>query len=262
MTSRTETTDALTGCYHDLGALIQSLTSDQWAVQSLCPDWTVRGVVSHLAGVEHALTGWRPQPDDDKPPFAKVGPFMSEVAGLRDDDFTARVAGVLADRRRDLAAATDDDFARASMTPVGPGTYHRFMNVRIFDFWVHQRDMTVPLGLTTDDAGPAAEITVDEVHGSLGYITGKKIGLPDGMSLAVHLTGPVTRDLYVAVDGRAAVVDELASPSVELTTDSLTFVLLACGRIDPQGAIDDGRITWSGDAEWGERAARNLAFTM
>ena len=64
------------------------------------------------------------------------------------------------------------------------------------------------------------------------------------------------------VDGRAAVVDGLDDPSVEVTADSLTFVQLACGRIDPQQAIDDGRISWTGDAEWGENAARNLAFTM
>ena len=37
---------------------------------------------------------------------------------------------------------------------------------------------------------------------------------------------------------------------------------LACGRIDPEQAIAAGRITWTGDNEWGGRAARNLAFTM
>ena len=103
---------------------------------------------------------------------------------------------------------------------------------------------------------------MDEVHNSIGYIVGKKVGLPDGMSIAIHLTGPVNRDIYAAVDGRAAKVDQLDDPSVELTTDSLTFVQLACGRIDPQGPIDAGTITWAGDAEWGEKAARSLAFTM
>ena len=60
------------------------------------------------------------------------------------------------------------------MTPIGPATYGRFMNVRVFDFWVHQRDMTMPLGIDTKDDGVHAEITLDEVHGSLGYIAGKK----------------------------------------------------------------------------------------
>ena len=43
---------------------------------------------------------------------------------------------------------------------------------------------------------------------------------------------------------------------------SETFVMLACGRVDPQERIDSGRVTWRGDAAWGERAARSLRFTM
>ena len=57
-------------------------------------------------------------------------------------------------------------------------------------------------------------------------------------------------------------MSDLPDPDVTLTADSLTFMLLACGRIDPEQAIADGRITWSGDAELGGLAARNLRFTM
>ena len=262
MSERLQTIENLTSCFDDIEALIGDLDADDWNVQSLCPDWTVRGVIEHLAGVESALMGWMPSPDDDKPPFERVGEFAARAASLSNDELVAEVRRILATRRDELAATTDEGFAQASMTPVGPGTYHRFMDVRVFDFWVHLRDMTVPLGRETDDGGPAAEMAVDEVHASIGYIVGKKIGLPDGMSIAIHLTGPVERDILAAVDGRAAKVDALDDPSVELATDSLTFVQLACGRIDPQDPIDEGLITWSGDAEWGEKAARNLAFTM
>lgn len=262
MSTRTQTIENLDHCFSELEALIEDLSADEWAVQSLCPDWTVRGVVIHLAAVEHLLSDWMPTPEDGTPPFARAQEFMASAESMSTDELVAAAKRVFSRRRENLAATTDEQFTIASMTPVGPGTYHRFMDVRVFDFWVHQRDITTPLGRSTDDSGPAAETAVDEVQGSMGYIVGKKIGLPDGMSIAVHLTGPVTRDVLAAVDGRAAVVDELANPSIELVTDSLTFVQLACGRIDPQGPIDDGRITWSGPAEWAERAARNLAFTM
>jgi SCP-2 sterol transfer family len=68
--------------------------------------------------------------------------------------------------------------------------------------------------------------------------------------------------LAVAVDGRAKVVGHLDRPDVELITDSVTFVQLASGRIDPQAQIDAGKVSWTGDAELAERAARNLRFTM
>jgi putative sterol carrier protein len=136
------------------------------------------------------------------------------------------------------------------------------MAIRVFDNWVHERDIRVPLGLPGDDAGPAAEASLDEVQRSLGYIVGKKIGLEDGKGIAFDITGPVSRRMLVKVDGRAAVTNELPNPDATLTTDSLTFMLLACGRIDPEEPIADGRVKWTGDDEIGGRAARSLRFTM
>ncbi len=72
----------------------------------------------------------------------------------------------------------------------------------------------------------------------------------------------MTRQLHVRVDGKAKKVDSLDDPDVVVTTDSTTFVQLASGRIDPQAQIDASRITWKGDDELGDRAARNLRFTM
>jgi hypothetical protein len=100
------------------------------------------------------------------------------------------------------------------------------------------------------------------VENSIGYIVGKKVGLSDGKGIAFRLTGPIVREIDVAVDGRAMRVDHLDQPDVMLTTDSTTFIQLACGRIDPQIPIDSRAITWKGDDELGERAARNLRFTM
>ena len=127
---------------------------------------------------------------------------------------------------------------------------------------MHERDITTPLGWPTEDTGPRAEIALAEVEGSLGYIVGKKIGLPDGASIVFHLTGPLERDLSVVVDGRAKQVEHVDKPDVELTTDTLTFIQLACGRIDPQAQIDQGKVTWTGNDELADRAARNLAFTI
>ena len=36
-------------------------SAEQLAVQSLCPDWDVRGVVAHTIGVEAVLDGWERQ---------------------------------------------------------------------------------------------------------------------------------------------------------------------------------------------------------
>jgi uncharacterized protein (TIGR03083 family) len=188
--------------------------------------------------------------------------FESEAESLSAIELLDRSISILNDRRKELAAMNDETWSLECMTPVGPGTYGRFMDIRIFDFWVHQRDMTIPLGIETIDSGAHAEIALNEVHGSLGYIAGKKIGLEDGMSVVFHLSGAIDKDLFALVDGRASVVDHVENPTIEINADSKSFVMLACGRIDPQVEIDAGRISWLGNDEWGERAARNLRFTM
>ncbi|GIR36908.1 MAG: hypothetical protein CM15mP49_22930 [Actinomycetota bacterium] len=55
----------------------------------------------------------------------------------------------------------------------GPATYGRFMNVRVFDFWVHQRDMTMPLGIETDDSGAHARLLWMRFMVLLGTLLGK-----------------------------------------------------------------------------------------
>jgi len=254
--------DALEQSYAAIENLDAVLSPAQWRAQSLCPDWTVRGVVAHLASVEHMLVGWLPGSADELPPFERVTDFTQQAADLDDAGFAARVTEVFARRRADLAALAEEDLRRPSWTPAGPASYGGFMAIRVFDFWVHERDITTPLGLQTDDGDARAEMSLTEVERALGYIVGKKVGLPDGSSIAFRLTGPLRRDLYVTVDGRARVVDHIERPDVELSTDSLTFVQLACGRIDPQQQIDAGLVTWTGDAELGDRAARNLRYTM
>lgn len=253
---------ALGSSFSAIEDLTSTLGAAEWPAQSLCPAWTVRDVVSHLASVEVVLSGWLPDGVDVPPPFERAGSFVASTTGLDAASFARTVHEVFDGRRRDLDGLCEADLQRPSWTPTGPSTYGRFLAVRVFDFWVHERDITTPLDRSTDDGGLTAELAVHEVELSLGYIVGKKIGLPDGRSIVFHLTGPVHRDLCVVVDGRARVVDEVERPDVEVTTDSLTFVQLACGRIDPQGPIGTGAIRWTGDADYGERAARNLRYTM
>jgi uncharacterized protein (TIGR03083 family) len=262
VTDLATTRSSLEQCYDAIEALSARMDAKQWQVQSLCPAWTGRDVVNHLAMMERAMTGWLPATTDELPHFDRVWAADGEIAGLDDAAFARLVTEVFAGRRRDLARLVEADMDRPSWTPVGVKTYGRFLEIRVFDFWVHERDITTPLGWPTDDAGPRAEIALSEVEGSLGYIVGKKIGLPDGASIVFHLTGPIVRDLSVVVDGRAKVVDRVDNPDAELTTDFVTFMQLAGGRLDPQQPIDAGVVSWRGNAEFGERAARNLAFTM
>jgi uncharacterized protein (TIGR03083 family) len=249
-------------CYDAIESVCARLTGPEWQTRSLCPDWTARDVVAHLGMMERVLAGWLPASAEELAPLDRIGPYQQEVAALDDRAFASRITEIFATRRADLASLTAADLQRPSWTPIGQKTYGGFLEIRIFDFWVHERDITTPLGWPTDDGGPAAEIALGQVESSIGYIVGKKVGLPDKTSIVFHLTGPITKDIAVVVEGRAKHVDELANPTVELTTDSTTFIQLAAGRIDPQTQLDEGTVLLGGDLDLANRAARNLRFTI
>ena len=182
------------------------------------------------------------------------GLYHEEMAALDDAAFAARTGAIFAGRRADLAGLAEADLARQSWTPVGPRSYGGFLEIRIFDFWVHERDISTPLGWPSDDGGPRAEIALGQVEASIGYIVGKKIGLPDGASIVFHLTGPVTRDLAVVVDGRARAVDHVERPDVELTTSTVTFIAAGSGPDRP--ATADRRLPRHLDRERPARRVR------
>lgn len=262
MTDTHRAVEALDTCWGSLEELMSGLSDDDATVQSLCPDFDVRGVVIHLAAVELMLAGRAPDSMAESLPFEVMAQHVTEMTPLSWADVAGRFREVIGTRRAELGAMTADDLAAPCMTPVGPGTYGRFMEVRAFDHWVHEQDVRVPLGRPGHESGIAAELSIDEIEMSLGYIVGKKIGLPDGRAITFDLTGAVERTMHVAVDGRARQEAELSSPDVVVNADALAFARLACGRVDPQAEIDAGTITWAGDDEWGETAARNLRFTM
>ncbi len=261
MTTLDEYTDILRWEWAAMDRLCSDLTEDQWSTQSYCPDWDIAGVLTHVCGVERVLTGWAPS-TEDPPPFARIGEFQHDVEGLSGAELLGRCREAMNARFAHLESLDPGVVDLASITPTGMNTYGSFLRVRVFDIWVHERDMAWPLGLATDDTGPAAATALDEVSAAIGYIVGKKIGLPDGLGITFHITGGVDAELCVKVDGRAARVESLGDPDVEVHVDSATFVMLAAGRVDPQTCIDRGLISWSGDAEWGEKSARGLRYTM
>ena len=95
MTTTNQAVANLELCWESLAPFISSLDDDQWAVQSLCPDWTVGGVVSHLAGVEHMLAGQPASAFAESLPFEKVGAFMSEAESLDRSGLLDRYTSVL-----------------------------------------------------------------------------------------------------------------------------------------------------------------------
>jgi uncharacterized protein (TIGR03083 family) len=256
-----------------LGSLGAELGDADWASATSCPGWPVSAHYAHVIGTESMLLG-RPEPELDSPGAEHVRndiavfneKWITALQGESRADVLGRLAEVTAARKEALEAMTDADFSAPSWTPVGQADYRRFMQVRVFDCWVHEQDVRHAVGRPGHEEGPPAEQSVDEIVRAIGFIVGKKAGAPEGSSVWIELTGPLRRDIRVAVSGgRARVVEAIeGAPSASLALSSTAFTRLACGRTDPKSVIDGefGGVKMAGDAALGRRVISSLQFTI
>ena len=164
------------------------------------------------------------------------------AGGRARQPFCHRFVEVTAARRSALVAMTEEDFPR----PPGPRSgrplpaVHADPGVRL---WVHEQDIRDAVGRPGQEDGTRCRAGRGRDPRALGYVVGKKAGVPDGSSVTFELTGPVVRTLHVAVDGRAQVVDRLDSPATAMVTlGSGVFTRLACGRVQPDAVLGAVRL--------------------
>jgi len=252
-----------------IAGLLDDLPDQAWSRIAL-PGWTVHDTLSHMIGTERTLAGSAQSP---APQGASAADHVRNDIGRLNEawvlqlqdrphrDLLADFRAITAERLASLRAMAPEEFNSPSWTPAGNATYARFMQIRIFDCWMHEQDIRHAVGIRGNEDGPIAEQALAEVLVALGYIVGKRGRAPDGASVVIKLTGPIRRDLHVVVDGRAKVVDRIdGEPTASLALLSSLFMRLAGGREDPQAALD--RIELGGDTALARQIATNLAYTI
>jgi uncharacterized protein (TIGR03083 family) len=259
--------------WSSLATLGAGLSDAEWSAPTACPGWPVSAQYAHVIGTESMLLG------RSSPEVAPVRPdhVRNDIGGFNEawvlalaaeprQSVLARFAEVTSARREALANMGEDEFAADSWTPIGPADYRRFMQIRVFDCWVHEQDVRGGVDRPGHDDGPVAEQSVDEIVRAIGFIIGKKAGAGPGSSVRISLTGPVERRIEVAVvDGRARVVGQIdGSPTTTLSLSSTAFTRLACGRVDGpsvrRGAF--GGVMLGGDTTFAGRIVDSLPFTI
>ena len=153
-----------------LGDLLAALDADAWATQSRCSEWSVQDVVMHLNSTNgfwaasiakglageptRFLTGFDPVATPAQLVEATRGRLPSEVL----EEYLAGVAA-LAELVTDL---DDEQWALPGEAPPGHVALRAVALHALWDSWVHERDIALPLGID-----PPVE--ADEVLGSLRY---------------------------------------------------------------------------------------------
>jgi uncharacterized protein (TIGR03083 family) len=256
--------------WRQVAQLLEGLSDDQWRQVSILPGWTVHDVVAHIIGTESVLVGEiAPSAKGD---LSESGHVHNDIGALNElwvdsmrelspPEMLERYRAITSTRARSLEPMTEEELDAPSWTPVGQATYGRYMQIRVFDCWIHEQDIRDSVGVPGNDSGEPAEVSMNELSLALGFIVGKKAGAPEGSSVTFEVTGGVRRTFHVKVAGRAALVDHLDAPaSVTLRLTSGELFRLAAGRVDPGESVD--KVTMEGDTELGRRVVLALPFTM
>ena len=267
--------EILTGLFaswDSIEALLAALPEDAWQAPTSLPGWTVHDVIAHVVGTEMMLSG-TPTPDADVSGrdyvHNDIGALNERwVEHLRSESpasMLAKFREITTRRKAMLSAMPIEEWNTVTFTPAGPDSYGRFMRVRNFDCWMHEHDIREAVGRPADDdhlAGPDARLSLDEMAASMPFVVGKKGNAPDRSRVLIALTGPLAREIRVAVDGRAALVEDFggAEPTIAITLDGLQFTRRAGGRPLMAGRPD--AVDCQGDPAAGARIVENLAYVI
>ncbi|NPC97857.1 maleylpyruvate isomerase family mycothiol-dependent enzyme [Nocardioides sp. zg-DK7169] len=189
----------------ELAALLDGLTPEQWAAQSLCAAWTVQGVVAHLVSVQ------------------ATGALTKARAVLRAMGSPSGVIEYLADEYVELPpaelVALLREHADGHVAPPGMGA-----RAGMTDVMVHRVDIVVPLGLHVERPPelwrPVLELLTGRIP-QLGTMLGAR---PEATYVATDLdwrggrgpevTGPAEA-LATVIAGRPAEMGRLDGPGAE-----------------------------------------------
>jgi uncharacterized protein (TIGR03083 family) len=256
--------EALASTVDGVTDVCSDLTAEQWALPTGCPGWSVRDQVAHLVGLEAALiSGAEPEHElVGEFPHVKspVGEYMERHVDARRhlpaDAVLTEFVAVFVERLAALRGVIDfDEPARGpmgSMSPLG-----RMLGIRVFDIWAHEQDIRRAVGRPGGYDTPAAAVSFERCTTFAGPAKGDL--MPDGASLVWQLEGAYAGTLaWSFADGKATVLDAApAQPTVRLTADCETFMVLCCGRADARPE----NVRVEGDAALAQAILADPGFT-
>ena len=223
-----------------LESLLTGLGDDAWRSASRCDGWCIQDVVAHLVGVNRfweasvsaGLAGTPTRFDPAAHPPMMIEPMRALTSADVLDQFVTSNDGFLAA----LGALDDRQWSMPAESPIGHVSIRLLAQHALWDSWVHERDIAVPLGLTPPNEpdevglclryaaalGPALTIgDANAFSGELAVVaTDPEVcfTLEVGESVAVRHDSPRART--PCLSGRAVELIEALSIRAPLPTDA------------------------------------------
>lgn len=200
--------------------MLADLTDREWVSQSRCADWTVRDVVAHVASVNSfwhmsivaGLAGTPTRVLRGFDPATTPSLIVDQTSCLTHREVLDEFASTNDALLDVVAELTDDSWSTLAESPAGHVSIRLLAQHGLWDCWIHERDVAIPLGLTS-------ALEPDELRSCLQFaaavspVLGLGVGVARTGSFAVEATDPSIRFL-IEVGESVAVRDVAAAPDV------------------------------------------------
>lgn len=262
--------EALESTWDETHRVVSQLDERSFGAPTPCPGWSVRDVVSHLVGFELMLAGEPLPPTPEvRPDYVKndIGAineaFVIERRGRSQGDVVREFRDITTAAIERLRSLDDDQWEVVGWSPEGNAPYHRFMETRLLDSWIHLQDIRDAIAMPSDDHGVGEEVVLNRFEAALPFVVGKRAGAPDGTRVRFNISGRAARSAdIVVVDGRARAADGPGEPTVEITTPAALFWRRCAGRISADAFLRASATDVRGDRQLAEAIANGLAIMI
>lgn len=264
-------TDALESTWLAISRLLANRSEEELHRETPCPGWRVIDVVAHLVGFEAMLRGapvpsyTGDYPDYVRNPIGELNEaFIADYRTKPTGDVLNEFVEVGRASIRHLRSLPLEEWERVGWSPEGDRPYHRFMETRVLDSWIHLQDMRDALLEPDDDHGPGEEIVVNRFEAALPYVLAKRVGLGEGDLVRVNLSGRLARSVALTMREGKVLAGEASdvAPVLEIATPVALFWRRAAGRITADSFLAASATDVRGDLALARRFSEGLAIMI
>ncbi len=211
--------------------LLARLSDDQWAAASRCDQWTVQDIAAHLVSVDrfwhYSITsGLAGNPTKVLGNFDPKETPAAIVAAARDASPAETLVSFVAasDALCTLVDSLDDAACDAvAESPLGHVAVNTLVHHALWDAWVHERDVAVPLGIEQPHES-------DEIVASLRFVAGLNAAValryePSGRGVCAIVADRPAARVVTTVEGDVRVDDrEIPDDAIVLRGDAVELL--------------------------------------
>jgi uncharacterized protein (TIGR03083 family) len=251
----------------DFTRLLESLPAEEWSSPTDLDGWDVHACAAHTAHLEAVVSG-APEATAElaaRPHVVSLAQASTEqgVISRREatpDELIGEIRESATKRRTFLLIDPPTD--GSEMPPRTPGdiawNWQTLLRNRPLDVWMHEQDVRRAVGRPGGLDTSPAQHTADYLLEGMGMVLAKRAAAPPGSSLVVEVDGSAPVAFGMSDSGRGSALAELPlEPTVRLTMDRETFVVLAGGRRTPV----EGAVAVTGDGDLAARIVAGMALT-